>query len=88
MKKTIIALTLSLLSTLLIDNPAISFANNVSNTVDNGKIENGRMLIPLRAVSERFDSEVAWNQAKKKHYDYTWQTRAIAACECSNSFIK
>lgn len=65
MKKTIIALTLSLLFTLLIDNPAISFANDVSNTVENGEIENGRMLVPLRAVSERFDSEVTWNQAKK-----------------------
>lgn len=65
MKKTIIALTLSLVCTLLIGNPEISFASNFSNTVDNGKIENGRMLIPLRAVSERFNSEVTWNQAKK-----------------------
>ncbi|WP_339217234.1 stalk domain-containing protein [Paenibacillus sp. FSL W7-1332] len=65
MKKTIIALTRSLVCTLLIGSPAISFANNVSNTIDNGKIENGRMLIPLRAVSERFNSEVTWNQAKK-----------------------
>ncbi|MEQ7053740.1 stalk domain-containing protein [Paenibacillaceae sp. P-4] len=80
MKKTIIALTLSLVFTLLIGNPTISFANNFSNTVDNGKVENGRVLIPLRAVSERFNSEVIWNQAKKKHYDYSWQSRAIAAC--------
>ncbi|WP_235440247.1 stalk domain-containing protein [Paenibacillus sp. DMB20] len=80
MKKTIIALTLSLVCTLLLGNPAISFANNLSNTVDNGKIENGRMLIPLRAVSKRFNSEVTWNQAKKKHFDYSWQTRSIAAC--------
>lgn len=65
MKKTIIALTLSLVCTLLIGNPAISFANHFSNTVDNGKIENGRILIPLRAVSERFNSEVIWNPAKK-----------------------
>ena len=65
MKKTVIALTLSLVCTFLIGNPAISFANNFSNTVDNGKVENGRMLIPLRAVSERFNSEVTWNQAKK-----------------------
>ncbi|AZS15416.1 stalk domain-containing protein [Paenibacillus lutimineralis] len=65
MKKTIIALTLSLVCTLLIGNPTISFANNFSNTVDNGKLENGRVLIPLRAVSERFNSEVIWNQAKK-----------------------
>lgn len=65
MKKTIIALTLSFVCTLLISNPAISFANHSSNTVDNGKIENGRVLIPLRAVSERFNSEVIWNQAKK-----------------------
>jgi len=65
MKKTKIALTLSLVCTLLIGNSAISFANNFSNTVDNGKIENGRMLIPLRAVSEKFNSEVTWNQAKK-----------------------
>ncbi|ETT66800.1 copper amine oxidase N-terminal domain-containing protein [Paenibacillus sp. FSL H8-0457] len=65
MKKTILALTFSLVCTLLIGNPAISFADNFSNTVDNGKIENGRMLIPLRAVSEKFNSEVTWNQAKK-----------------------
>ncbi|RAP74083.1 stalk domain-containing protein [Paenibacillus montanisoli] len=65
MKKTIIALTLSLVCALLIGNPATSFANDFSNTVDNGKIVNGRMLIPLRAVSERFNSEVIWNQAKK-----------------------
>lgn len=65
MKKTILALTLSLVCTLLIGNPAISFANNLSNRIDNGIIENGRMLIPLRAVSEKFNSEVTWNQAKK-----------------------
>lgn len=65
MKKTIISLSLSLVCTLLIGNPAISFANKLSDTVDNGKVENGRMLIPLRAVSERFNSEVTWNQAKK-----------------------
>nr|WP_202128583.1 stalk domain-containing protein [Paenibacillus dendrobii] len=59
------ALTLSLVFTFLIGNPAISFASNFSNTVENGKIENGRMLIPLRAVSEKFNSEVTWNQAKK-----------------------
>ena len=52
MKKTILALTLSLVCTLLIGSPAISFANNLSNRIDNGIIENGRMLIPLRAVSE------------------------------------
>ncbi|WP_249899992.1 stalk domain-containing protein [Paenibacillus sp. PK3_47] len=51
--------------TLLIGSPAKSFANSFANTVDNGKIENGRMLIPLRAVSERFHSEVIWNQEKK-----------------------
>ncbi|MFB4323427.1 stalk domain-containing protein [Priestia sp. BR_2] len=88
MKKTILALTFSLVCTLLIGNPAISFADNLSNTVDNGIIENGRMLIPLRAVSEKFNSEVTWNQAKKKHYDYSRQTRAIAARELSHSFIK
>ncbi|WP_411551392.1 copper amine oxidase N-terminal domain-containing protein [Paenibacillus lautus] len=65
MKKTILAITLSLVCALLIGNPAISFANNLSNRIDNGIIENGRMLIPLRAVSERFNSEVTWNQAKK-----------------------
>ncbi|WP_195574987.1 stalk domain-containing protein [Paenibacillus sp. 1001270B_150601_E10] len=65
MKKTIIALTLSFVCALLISNPAISFANHFSNTVDNGKIENGRVLIPLRAVSERFNSQVIWDQAKK-----------------------
>ena len=65
MKKTILALTLSLVCTLLIGSPAISFANNLSNRIDNGIIENGRMLIPLRAVSERFNSEVTWNQAEK-----------------------
>ncbi|GGD61257.1 stalk domain-containing protein [Paenibacillus nasutitermitis] len=65
MKKTIIALLLTFICTLLIGSPAISFANNLSNTVDNGKIVNGRMLIPLRAVSEKFNSEVTWNQAKK-----------------------
>ncbi|WIV17169.1 stalk domain-containing protein [Paenibacillus polygoni] len=65
MKKTIIILTLSLVCTLIIGSPAISFANSFTNMVDNGKIENGRMLIPLRSVSERFDSEVVWNQEKK-----------------------
>ncbi|KOP68305.1 copper amine oxidase [Bacillus sp. FJAT-18019] len=65
MNKSKIALTLSLACTLLIGNPALSFANNISNTFDNGKIENERILIPLRAVSESFDSEVTWNQAKK-----------------------
>lgn len=65
MKKTIITLTLSILCTLLIGNPAISFANSLSNTVDNGKIEHGRMLIPLRAVSEQLDAVVFWNQGEK-----------------------
>lgn len=65
MKKTIFALTLSIVSTLLIGNPAISFAYDFSNRVDNGKIENGRMLIPIRAVAERFKANVTWNQAEK-----------------------
>lgn len=65
MKKTVIAITFTLLCTLLIGNSAISFADNFSNTVDNGRIENGRMLIPLRTVSESFDSQVNWNQANK-----------------------
>lgn len=65
MKKTKITITLSFVCTLLMGNPAISFANDQSNTVDNGKIENGRMLIPLRAVSEKLDSKVTWNQTKK-----------------------
>lgn len=65
MKKTIIAVTFTLVCTLLIGNPAISFANDISHTVDNGRIENGRMMIPLRAVSEKFDSKVVWNQAQK-----------------------
>ncbi|MCM3127184.1 copper amine oxidase N-terminal domain-containing protein [Paenibacillus provencensis] len=65
MRKIIITLALSLMCTLLISNSAISFANTFSNTVDNGKIENGRMLIPLRAVSEKLDAEVFWNQEDK-----------------------
>lgn len=64
MKKTILVLTLSLLCTLLIGNPATSFADSISNRIDNGKIENGRMLIPIRAVSEHFHSKVVWNQDK------------------------
>lgn len=63
--KKIMILTLTLLSTLLIVQPTLSFASNISNTIENGKIENGRMLIPIRAVSEKFNSEVTWNQAKK-----------------------
>ncbi|MCG7381616.1 stalk domain-containing protein [Paenibacillus sp. ACRRY] len=64
MKKTILVLTLSLVCTLLIGNPRTSFADRISNPIDNGKIENGRMLIPIRAVSEHFHSEVIWNQDK------------------------
>lgn len=64
MKKTLLALTLSLVSTLLIGNSAISFADRVSNRIDNGKIKNGRMLIPIRDVSEHFHSKVIWNQVK------------------------
>ncbi|MCM3781940.1 stalk domain-containing protein [Neobacillus mesonae] len=65
MKKTLIILALSLVCTLLIHNPAISYADDFSETIDNGKIENGRALIPIRAVSERFNSEVIWNQETK-----------------------
>lgn len=65
MKKTMIALTLTLVCTLLIGNSTTSFANNLPNMIDNGKIENGRILIPLRAVSESFNSVVTWNQEKK-----------------------
>lgn len=64
MKKTLIALTLSLVSTLLIGNYSTSFADRISSRIDNGKIENGRMLIPIRAVSEHFHSEVIWNRDK------------------------
>ncbi|WP_226675731.1 copper amine oxidase N-terminal domain-containing protein [Rossellomorea aquimaris] len=32
---------------------------------DNGKLENGRMLIPLRSVSEALESKVIWNQSTK-----------------------
>ncbi|MGN7356822.1 stalk domain-containing protein [Paenibacillus sp. SAF-054] len=65
MKQRILALTLSVACTLLIGNPAVSFANPAPNTVGNGKIEHARMLIPLRAVSERFHAEVLWNQPQK-----------------------
>ncbi|WP_054957973.1 copper amine oxidase N-terminal domain-containing protein [Paenibacillus dakarensis] len=65
MKKTIIALTLSLVCTSLISNPAIGFTKQFPDTIDNGKIENSRVLIPLRAVSESLQSEVIWNQAAK-----------------------
>lgn len=61
----ILILALTLVFTLLIVHPAISTASNISNTIENGKIENGRMLIPIRAVSEKFNSEVTWNQAEK-----------------------
>ncbi|MFS0868835.1 copper amine oxidase N-terminal domain-containing protein [Paenibacillus xylanilyticus] len=64
MKKINVALTFSLVCTLLMGNAAISFADSVSNRIDNGKIENGRMLIPIRAVSEHFHSKVTWNQDK------------------------
>ncbi|MDQ0088892.1 hypothetical protein J2T12_002302 [Paenibacillus anaericanus] len=60
MKKTIV-LTFFLVCTLLISIPAISFAN----TIDNGKNENGRIMVPIRAVSEKFNSEVIWSQERK-----------------------
>lgn len=65
MKKTRFALALSLACTLLIGNGAAGFANDFPNTDIGGKIENGRVLIPLRAVSEQFNSVVIWDQATK-----------------------
>ncbi|PRO67215.1 copper amine oxidase N-terminal domain-containing protein [Alkalicoccus urumqiensis] len=34
--------------------------------VDNGKIENGRTLLPLRAVAEAGGSDVTWNQSARE----------------------
>lgn len=66
MKKTIIALTLSLVCTLLIGNPAISFANNLSNTVDNGKIDNGTTYVPARIFAEAFGGTALWSEQERK----------------------
>ncbi|WP_275411268.1 stalk domain-containing protein [Bacillus sp. B15-48] len=49
--------------TLPCSNPMETFARIKLTAIDkNGKIENGRMLIPLPAVSEILDSEVNWDQ--------------------------
>ncbi|MDQ0166178.1 copper amine oxidase N-terminal domain-containing protein [Bacillus horti] len=40
-------------------------ANTTETVIENGKIVEGRMLIPLRAVSEELGSNVTWNQGQK-----------------------
>jgi hypothetical protein len=64
-------LTISLFASALLVLPAIpvlSFAADTSKptTINNGQINNGRVLIPLRAVSENLGASVEWFQAEKE----------------------
>ncbi|MEK4297497.1 stalk domain-containing protein [Paenibacillus sp. FSL R5-0914] len=64
-------LTISLFASALLVLPAIpvlSFAADTSKPtiINNGQINNGRVLIPLRAVSENLGASVEWFQAEKE----------------------
>ncbi|MEK4159392.1 MULTISPECIES: stalk domain-containing protein [Paenibacillus] len=64
-------LTISLFASALLVLPAIpvlSFAADTAKptTINNGQINNGRVLIPLRAVSENLGASVEWFQAEKE----------------------
>ncbi|WP_161632951.1 stalk domain-containing protein [Paenibacillus alginolyticus] len=38
-----------------------SFADSAPVQLDSGKLQNNRVLIPLRAVSENLGADVQWN---------------------------
>ncbi|MEK5400219.1 stalk domain-containing protein [Paenibacillus sp. FSL K6-2859] len=64
-------MTISLFASALLVLPAIpvlSFAADTSKptTINNGQINNGRVLIPLRAVSVNLGASVEWFQAEKE----------------------
>ncbi|HBS46144.1 MAG TPA: hypothetical protein DEA91_19760, partial [Paenibacillus sp.] len=64
-------LTISLFASVLLMLPVIpvlSFAADASKAtiINNGQINNGRVLIPLRIVSENLGASVEWFQAEKE----------------------
>lgn len=67
MKKLTISLFASALLVLPVI-PVLSFAADTSKPtiINNGQINNGRVLIPLRAVSENLGASVEWFQAEKE----------------------
>jgi hypothetical protein len=62
-------IALSVLTSLLLVAPTLSttsFADNAPIQLDSGKLQNNRILIPLRAVSEHLGATVEWNQQNKQ----------------------
>ncbi|WP_274310388.1 stalk domain-containing protein [Solibacillus daqui] len=45
--------------------PPVTSASNDVVVVDGGKVVNGRTLVPIRVISEEFNSKVDWNQKSK-----------------------
>ncbi|MFH5780579.1 copper amine oxidase N-terminal domain-containing protein [Heyndrickxia oleronia] len=45
--------------------PHFASASTNDVTINDGKIENGRTLVPIRAISQSFGSTVDWHQATK-----------------------
>lgn len=56
--------TLSFLASAMLFIPSFS-GNSFANPLHEGKLENGRVLIPLRLVSEQLGANVDWNQQDK-----------------------
>lgn len=65
MRKIGFSLFIPLLFMVLLGTPNHSFAADDEIFIDNGKIKDGRMLIPLRAVSEALGANVTWSQQEK-----------------------
>lgn len=61
-------ITISLLTTTLLILPSFAATGEAANqyiTMDTGMLQNNRVLIPLRAVSENLGAEVNWNKELK-----------------------
>ncbi|MDR9857997.1 stalk domain-containing protein [Paenibacillus sp. VCA1] len=61
--------TVSLLASAVLMVPtfaASSFADGAPVQLDSGKLQNNRVLIPLRSVSEHMGAKVDWNQQTKQ----------------------
>lgn len=66
MKKWLIALLSSVILVLPVTSvPSFAAEVPASSTINNGLIINGRVLVPLRAVTENLGASLGWFQADK-----------------------
>ncbi|MFD2330880.1 copper amine oxidase N-terminal domain-containing protein [Cohnella sp. GCM10020058] len=58
-----------------------SYADSTPVQLDSGKLQNNRVLIPLRAVSENLGADVQWNQQTKQITIISGSTKIVLALD-------